>query len=54
MFSTLGAKQDPYSDEVTRRSALVSDKLAKDLGILEGKPATLEQCEKLAGSMDMF
>lgn len=54
MFSTLGAKQDPYSDEVTRQAAQVSERLAKGLGIVEGQPATLEQCERLAGSLDTF
>lgn len=54
MFSTLGAKQHPYLDETARQSSSVSEKLAKDLGIVEGKPTLLEHCERLADSLDKF
>lgn len=54
MFSTFTAKQHPYMDEMERQAALVSEQLAKGLGIVDGQPATLAQCEQLAGSLDTF
>ena len=54
MFSTLTAKQHPYMDEMERQAALVSEKLAQDLGIVEGKPAPLAQCDSLADSLNKF
>lgn len=54
MFATMGAKQHPYKDEMAQQSALVSDKLTKDVGIVEGQPATLAQCEELVASLGKF
>lgn len=54
MFSTLFVKQHPYQDEMERQAGLVRAKLSKDLGMLDGQPATLAQCERLADSLGQF
>jgi hypothetical protein len=54
MFSILGVEQHPYRYDMEQQAALVRAKLAKDLGMLEGQPATLAQCEHLADSLGRF
>jgi hypothetical protein len=54
MFATFGSKQHPYQDEMNRQAEQISEKLAKDIGIIDGQPARLAQCDQLAESLDKF
>jgi hypothetical protein len=54
MLVTLGSKQHPYMDEMNRQAQQVNEKLATDIGIVQGQPAQLPQCDRLADSLDKF
>jgi hypothetical protein len=54
MFSVMGSEQHPFRDEEARQTGLVRAKMLDLVGIAEGKPAALEQCDKLAASLGKF
>lgn len=54
MLSVMNIDKHPFMDEEARQTGLVRSNLVKLVGIVEGKPGTLEQCDKLAASLNKF